>query len=144
MAVWQSTSGGNIPANAVRAGFEENGQPLFIARAVMEDGQMTPGKTGANLPGAHIPWGGKEVIVENYEILVQPPDSVGHYEWRKCSGGQVPDGALATESELYVGRCAHEGGLVPCKVYTPHGCAYIPYGGEERNCPDYEVFCRVK
>ncbi|XP_052811303.1 natterin-4-like [Mya arenaria] len=144
MAVWKSCSGGSIPPSAVRAGYEEDGRPLFVARAKMEDGTMTPGKAGCHLPGAHIPWGGKEIIVQNYQILVQPVNAIGHYEWKPCSGGHVPQNALSTDKGMYVARCHQEGGLVPCKVHVDHGCAYIPYGGGERSSSDYEVFYRVK
>ncbi|XP_052772092.1 natterin-3-like [Mya arenaria] len=144
MAEWQSTSGGDIPDNAVRAGYEENGQPLFIARAEMEDGVKTPGKAGPKLSGAHIPWGNKEVVVENYEILVHSPNSVGYYEWLPCSGGDVPENAFKTSDGIYIGRCHYEGGLVPGKVSTSHGCAYISYGGEEEELPEYQVLCRIK
>lgn len=58
MADWVSTSGCLIPDNAIRAGYEEDGNPLYIARAKME-GTMTPGKCGHHLlGGAHIPYDG--------------------------------------------------------------------------------------
>ncbi|XP_052811230.1 uncharacterized protein LOC128238934 [Mya arenaria] len=144
MAVWESCSGGVIPPSAVRAGYEADGKPLFIARARMDDGTLNPGKAGCHLPGAHIPWGGKENIVQNYEILVQPVDAIGHYEWQRDSGGHVPISAMSTDKGMFVGRCHHEDGLVPCKVHVHYGCAFIPYGGEERRSSEYEVFCRVK
>lgn len=58
MAHWVSTYGCNIPDNAIRAGCEEDGNTLYIARAEI-DGTMTPGKCGPHLlPGAHIPFHG--------------------------------------------------------------------------------------
>ncbi|XP_052811822.1 natterin-4-like [Mya arenaria] len=144
MAVWQSCSGGRIPPSAIRAGYEADGRPLYVGRVRMQDGSMTPGKAGCHLPGAHIPWGSKENVEQNYEILVQPVDAVGHYEWQRFSGGNVPHNAMSTDRGMYVARCYHEGSLVPGKVHTDHGCAYIPYGGDEKSCSDYEVLCRVK
>lgn len=36
LAVWVSTSGGKIPDNAIRTGYEKDGKLLFIARAKNE------------------------------------------------------------------------------------------------------------
>ena len=41
---------------------------MFIARANME-GVVTPGKFGYHLHGDHIPYGGKEQIVNQYDNL---------------------------------------------------------------------------
>ena len=48
MASWVKTTGSNIPEGALRAGYEDNGTPLFIARAKVE-GVFTPGKCGEHL-----------------------------------------------------------------------------------------------
>ena len=55
MASWVKTTGSNIPEGALRAGYEEDGKPLFIARASMK-GVLTPGKCGYHLEGARIPY----------------------------------------------------------------------------------------
>lgn len=94
MAMWEQTSGCNIPDNAIRAGYEKDGKPLFIARANME-GTWTSGKCGTCLTGgAYIPYGGEEKIVKNYEVLVYPR----LYEWQPASNGNVPERALKTNA----------------------------------------------
>lgn len=64
LAVWVSTSGGKIPDNAIRTGYEKDGKLLFIARAKMR-GKWTSAKCGPYLPGAYIPYNCKEIIVKN-------------------------------------------------------------------------------
>jgi len=71
MTSWIKREGNNIPLHAFKAGYEKDGSPLYIARARMVDGVMTPGKCGPGVKGAHFPYGGKEVIIEHhYEVFV--------------------------------------------------------------------------
>jgi len=144
MAHWANTNGGNIPENAVRAGYEADGRPLYIARARI-DGIMTPGKAGSHLSGACIPYGGQERVVEHYEILVMPSGSHGFYKWLPdCTDGFVPPNSVETDPGVFVGRFEHCGSLVPGKIHRDHRCAYIPYGGQEVSSTCYESFVRIK
>ncbi len=79
---WAPASDGNIPEGAIKAGNEENGTPLYIARAYLNGG-LHPGKVRPAFKAAHIPWGGREIKVSDYEVLVNadappPPPSI----WR--------------------------------------------------------------
>nr|XP_034314036.1 natterin-4 [Crassostrea gigas] len=143
MAVWEKTSGSKIPDNAIRAGYEKDGKPLFIARAKM-GGLWTSGKCGTHLPGAHIPNDCKEVIVRDYDVLVYPINAVGLLDWKQASGGKVPDKAFKTDTDLYVGRANYTGSLIPCRISTSQKCAYMGYGGKEYNAKEYEVLCQIK
>jgi len=69
---WVSTSGtlnlANLTARPIEAGEERDGS-LFIARAHYKDG-IHLGKAAPHLlDGAFIPWGGEEVIINQYEVL---------------------------------------------------------------------------
>lgn len=103
MAEWVSTTGNTIPDNAIRAGYDINKKALFIARAVVS-GEMTPGKCGTHLEGAYIPDGGKENVVQHYEVLVYPINALGLLDWRHASNGDVPCNAVDTSNGLYIGR----------------------------------------
>jgi len=145
MATWISTRGNQIPENAFRAGYEADGRPLFIARVRMVDGVMTPGKCGSHLPGAHIPYGGKEVIVDQYEVMVLHPGANGYYEFKPhCRDGHVPPNAVKTDRAIYVGRYEHCGSLIPGKVASQHTCIYVGYGGQELNSKGYETLVQIK
>ncbi|XP_062581832.1 uncharacterized protein LOC134243598 [Saccostrea cucullata] len=143
MAVWKSTNGSSIPKDAIRAGYEKDGTPLFIARADM-NGIMTPGKCSVELNGAHIPFDGKEEIVPYYDVLVLPFTSNGFLDWQKASNGYVPCNAYETAGGIYIGRAFHHGSLVPGKINVDHSCAYITYGGEEFRVETYEVLTKEK
>jgi len=66
---WVPATGGNVPANALIAGYENNGTPLYIARAIY-NGSLVPGKVRPGFSGANIPYGGSEITVNPYEVLV--------------------------------------------------------------------------
>jgi hypothetical protein len=65
------TSYGRIPPGMrpVQGGFEDDGAPLYHAIGTHRNLRV-PGKVGEHLPGCHLPYDGKEIIIEaNYEIL---------------------------------------------------------------------------
>lgn len=66
--VWRASSGGRVPANALPAGFEANGAPLYICRGRFNGG-LHPGKIRPEFGGCNIPWGGGEHVVRDYEVL---------------------------------------------------------------------------
>jgi uncharacterized protein YegL len=67
--VWVLVEGKNIPANAIIGG-EDRRKPLYIARAFYEGG-IYIGKAGHHLTlGAAIPYNGREIEVDTYEVLV--------------------------------------------------------------------------
>jgi hypothetical protein len=69
--IWIAGSGGQIPDGAVVCGRSADGDPLFVARANLNGG-LHPGKIRFNLGAAFIGWGGKEVHVNDYEVLTSP------------------------------------------------------------------------
>lgn len=68
-AHWVTASNGKIPSSAVVVGYEANGEPLYTARAAYQGG-LHPGKVRLAFGAANIPYGGKEVKVNPYEVLV--------------------------------------------------------------------------
>src|ERR1700737_1880562 len=87
MYQWIPASGGAIPSGAAENGREANGEALFVARANLNGG-VHPGKVRGEFGAANIGFGGKEVKVTNYEVLMNPGN------WASASGGQIPDGAV--------------------------------------------------
>ncbi|KAI8609805.1 hypothetical protein BC830DRAFT_1148817 [Chytriomyces sp. MP71] len=77
---WVDASHGDVPGGAVKAGIEEDGSYLYISRAIVGDshgilgvgkkaGAYAPGTVAKHLKNARIPFGGKEVKVEHYQVL---------------------------------------------------------------------------
>ena len=116
---WVSTSGNNIPKNAVQGGIDTNGTPLFVAKAKnSKDGQWTPGKAGYHLPGGYrFPYGGKELISKEYDILTKNPNSSVVLGWCICSNGVLPNKinvvCTSVAAGLHVARGYHQTSLCP-------------------------------
>ncbi|XP_033228796.1 C3 and PZP-like alpha-2-macroglobulin domain-containing protein 8 isoform X2 [Belonocnema kinseyi] len=68
-STWVPTSGDNIPPNAIPAGNTEDGEVLFVGRANHE-GTVTIGKVQPSHKVLYIPFGGQEVPLPEYEVLV--------------------------------------------------------------------------
>lgn len=128
MSVWVSTSGGHIPENAIRAGYEEKENLCLFPK--MEDTWIS-WKCSPDYEGAYIPNDGKEFLVKEYHVLDNPTNAVEFSDWKHASGGKVPDNAFKTDTDLYVGRVNFSGGLIPCTISTRYKFAYMGYGLEE-------------
>lgn len=61
----------SLNATPVEGGYDDDGTPLYIARASWKGG-MHPGKASTKFSGAQIPYGGEEKMVNEYEILCYP------------------------------------------------------------------------
>ncbi|VDN42514.1 unnamed protein product [Dibothriocephalus latus] len=61
---WVSASGGDVQKRAIVAGIASDGQPLYIAKALVGD-ELHNGH-----PHANIPYAGSEHSVKDYDILV--------------------------------------------------------------------------
>lgn len=65
---WMPVTGASIPPNAVPAGENSDGEPLFVGRANHE-GTLTPGKVQESHGVCYIPYGGEELAFQEYEIF---------------------------------------------------------------------------
>lgn len=136
MAQWQQVFEGRIPANALRAGYEADGTPLYIARVGYQRGTHT-GKAQSGWEAAAIPYGGAELWIRDYDVFV------GQGSWVWVNGGAIPESAIrggieADGRPLFIARAAIGGGLHPGKAHRGGG-AMIPYGGVEHLIDRYEV-----
>lgn len=121
---------GTIPANVVNGG-SENGKKLGVCRASYE-GALHPGKVvGTN---CNIGWGGKEVVVPAFELLVNGGASLSWAPFK----GVIPKGAVQADTEkgkpLYIGQVTRPDGSVHSGKILGELGAYIfnyGYGGKE-------------
>jgi hypothetical protein len=136
-------TGGSIPAGAQPNGNEADGTPLWVARSPGRTdphfiGSIQPGKVRPAFGTALIPFGGNEISVVDYEVLMEAG------MWMAGSGGQIPDGAVVCGREangdpLFVARANLNGGLHPGKIRFAFGAALIGFGGKEVPVSNYEV-----
>lgn len=123
-------SQGSIPTNAVQTGKEE-GRSLYVCKASYNGGTH-PGKIVANY--CNISYGGKELVLANYEILV------GTGNWsspRSGLQGAFVAGYETTGSPLYLCRANYQNGTHPGKVVA--GFCNIAWGGQEVVLSNYEL-----
>ena len=137
-AAWVATSGSNIPAGAVQAGNEADGTPLYLCRGKYgADNGVHPGKTRAAFNGCNIGWGGKEVAIANYEVLVG---------WKATSGSNIPANAVQGGQEaagaLYICRADYQGGKHMGKTRAAFNACNVSWGGKEIQAPNYEVMVK--
>lgn len=131
---WVRAQGGEVPPGAIIGGWEP-GRTLYVCRGWYRRG-MHPGKiVGSN---CNIGWGGSEVLLYHYEVLVGDNSEVS---WVDASYGGVPDGAVSGGYEpgrpyLYICRAYHEG-WQPGKL-VGENCNF-GYGGAELLSPNYQV-----
>lgn len=132
---WVKTSGRQIPEGAIQGGFESDNRPLYIGRGYHK-GSLVVGKAAGHLNGCLIPFGGKEVLLSDYHVLVGDADKL---KWRECFGkldisGWVPleAGNEANGEELFVAKTFHKKSEVIGKVSLsmPRGMSF-GYGGSE-------------
>ena len=134
---WVEESGGNVPKGTYATGEEGYGPLLYSCRAQFEGG-LHPGKVRPKLGGCHIPYGGKEIIINYYEVLVASP------VWVPGVGDKMEPRAIKTGKEaygpaLYSCRAKFERGTQPGKIRPGFGGCMVPYGGKEMLVKTYEV-----
>ncbi len=132
---WVSASNGQMPNGAVLGG-QEPGRSLYVCRASYQGG-VHPGKiVGSN---CNIGYGGQEILLPNYEVLVQP--AAVSLQWMPASNGQVPNRAVLGGQEpgrsLYICRASYQGGVHPGKIVASN--CNIGYGGQEILLPNYDA-----
>jgi len=67
---WVPDSNGGVPPSAIICGRTSDGEPLYIGRGHYQ-GSTTPGKIHPSHGCLYIPFGGQEVRIHEYEVLVR-------------------------------------------------------------------------
>ncbi|XP_052752843.1 uncharacterized protein LOC128201118 [Galleria mellonella] len=140
-----ATTANMLTGRAVVGGHEGwDGSPLWVIRA-WHNGDLIPGKLSVRHNAASIMYDGKEVPVQNIEVLCSKPDNL---RWVPGSNGSVPPGAIAggrtaSGETLYVGRARYQLSVTPGKVHPSHYSCYIGFAGAEVAVKMYDVLCRI-
>lgn len=149
---WASSSGGNIPSNAIATGREADSRgELYTARAPFRGDACTTtqvGKAAKHLGGGSFAFGNKEVFVTDVEVLVGDPNAVkwvaynGQLNLESLDGNPVGAGTDTDGSLLYPARVTLGRGIQPGKVSTSFTDG-MHYGsdGKEKTSASYEVLC---
>lgn len=125
-----SQKGSPLPRGAVYGGDNGDGTSLYVCRANYNGGTH-PGKLYAG--NCNIGWGGKEIVIGRYEVLV------GSTFWdAPTPGGGIVGGDNGDRrTPLVICRVAHRGGQHPGKLLA--GKCNFGWGGQEIVSPTYQV-----
>ena len=87
----------------------------------------------------YIPWGFKEHVKDEFEILIGAKCS-----WVSATADKIPKNAFpAGTSEqgdtLYIGRAKYENSIIVGKVHWRYKLCFIPYKGKEISLSECEV-----
>lgn len=140
-----ATTANHLTGRAVVGGHEGwDGSPLWIIRTWHEGG-LHPGKLAVRHSSATIPYEGKEVSVQNIEVLCAQPENL---RWIAAANGNVPPGAIsagktASGEALYVGRARYQLSVTPGAVIPSKNSCVISFAGTEVTHKMYDVLCRA-
>jgi Protein of unknown function (DUF3421) len=142
-ANWMPASGGAIPPGAIQGGYESGGEPLYVCHVSYND-SVQPGKVRQGFGGCNFPFGGQEVTLPQYEVLV----GTG-FGWVPGSGGSIPGRAVQggydvppQSPPLFVCQANYNGGVHPGKIRSDWTSCDISWGGREIFIPAYNVLVR--
>ncbi len=139
--VWVAAANGTVPANALAAGNESGGQPLFICRGAtaggIHVGKVRPGFT----EGCRTAFNQQSVPMATYEVMTTDVTPL----WLPAPNG-VPPGAFNTGSDggaglFYTCRAMHQGGLQIGKtgVAATTGVCRLEFANAGVDVGTYEV-----
>jgi len=129
---------GSVSPDALRAGTDEDGSPLYLC-VVTSWGGSHPGELTA-AGECQVAWGGQgHSFDEGFAVVVGDPEG----EWRVMEDGGIPAGAYPAGGDdsgpIYICRVDSWGGLHPGKL-TEEAWCYVAHDGEEHYfTQDYEV-----
>lgn len=142
---WVWASNGQVPPNAVRT-TGPSGSRTYIGRAHFQ-GSVTPGTIVPERKACCIAWGGNEHMIRIYEVLCTNGSFVQITTTDADALLQATTGGISEGGEpIFIGRAKHKGNWIAGKIQRSHGplgMCYIPYGGKEVGCPEYQVFIAV-
>ncbi len=126
-----NASDGNVPFGAVQGGSDTGGQPLYMCVANYANNYNIPGKVRPQFGACYIPYGGREVAVQYYEVLV--PGWVAEPYGGVTPDFQFPTGLETNETPLFTCRAYFQGGIHPGSTPFPGSKCSFGWGGEEQS-----------
>jgi Protein of unknown function (DUF3421) len=121
---------GFVPQDAIRAGTDADGTPLYICSALF-NGAALPGKLHSSFGGCNISYAGVEHTISSYNVL--RPDWLGIPNYDFAAGVDV-DG-----SPLHICRAFLNSGLYPGKKRQPWTTCNIGLSGHEETSTVFEI-----
>ncbi|KAG8967102.1 hypothetical protein FRC03_010743 [Tulasnella sp. 419] len=135
---WVLAENGHIPRSAIVAGERTDGTQLYIARTFYEGGLHIGYASRHN---AAIPYGGNEIPVSVYEVLLGDAHSI-----RWVSNLQSQDGVQPVEGgyenggqPIYVAQTRIDDNILPAKAWDGVNGARVAHNGQEIYANEYNI-----
>lgn len=100
---------------------------------------LIPGNFVLEKRSCYVPYGGKEVSLTCFEILLNE-----NFDWTASSNGNIHENAViggvtSSGEDLFIGRVIRDGHLMPGKIHPSHKTMYVPSAGGEHLYNSYEI-----
>lgn len=141
----RSVAVGWVPGNpdlppdsrAVPVGEMPDGMQVFSCSARFNGG-IHPGMNGMWIAGCSVGYGGQEIVVRDYDMMV----GTGH--WVRVRNGEVPSNAIrggneANGAPLYICRAKSQGLVYAGKTRPGFNGCNVPESGREITIRDFEI-----
>ena len=137
-AGWLRAEGGQMPANAIVAGKNHNGLPLYVCRGEHEGG-LYPGILDETSLDCSIHHGGREFLINDFEVLTGEK-----YKWISVFNGEIPFDALQAGkglegNSIYVCRGEMDSVWRPGTISQADDGCRVLNAGKEQTALWYEV-----
>ncbi|WED42649.1 DUF3421 domain-containing protein [Legionella cardiaca] len=133
---------GNYPlANAFQVGLDTDGKPLFLCLARLANSTQ-PGKTWPGYNHCNVPYGGKEYILDQFEVPTQ--DIFRRNYWSDRGGLAVTVGRDTNGNPLFLCQAYFRGSKQPGKTWPGYNHCNISYGGQEIITDNYRILAEYE
>ncbi|KAG4106025.1 hypothetical protein H8356DRAFT_1630648 [Neocallimastix lanati (nom. inval.)] len=132
---------GFVPPNAVGVANEKFGRMFYVGRGEAGGG-VHPGYFDPVQSRCYVCYDGKEVICEQFEILICDPTK---YRWTPCKppvhidNNPIMAGYKNSITNLYVAKCVKKGTTYFGETYHGANCASYGLAGKEETTKDFEI-----
>jgi hypothetical protein len=123
-------SGGFVPPDAIHAGTDADGTPLYLCSAIY-GGSSHPGKLHSSFGGCNISFEGVEHTVSSY--------FVPRVDWLGIPNYDFPSGTDSNGAPLHVCRAYLNGNLYPGKTQKSWKTCNFGLNGKEEMLTNYEI-----
>lgn len=131
--------GGYSLENAFRTGVDTDNKPLFLCLAKLF-GSLQPGKTWAGYGHCNVPYGGKEYVVDQFEIPSR--ETFRRIFWSVDGGAAISVGRDTNGNPLFLCQADFNGSKQPGKTWPGYNHCNISYGGQEIITDNYRVLAK--
>ncbi len=121
---------------ALRTGADTDGKALYLCTANLFN-SIQPGKTWAGYGYCNIPYGGKEYVIQEFNIPDQR--TLGRVVWDRMPHHPLNVGRDTNGNTLFLCRANFNGSIQPGKTWPGYNHCNISYRGREIIMNDYSI-----